>query len=64
MNVELPEENVCRVEMDGIEVKVADKEDSPAGLVVDVDGADGYPVTVDLSQFRGGESPAGDGEQE
>ncbi|UPV73196.1 hypothetical protein M0R89_11620 [Halorussus limi] len=52
MNIEQPDENECTVDLGDIKVKVADKPDSPAGLLVDVDGADAYPVTVDLSQFR------------
>lgn len=50
--IEQPEEDEVTVDLGDIKVKVADKPDSPAGLLVDAPDADGYAVTVDLSVLR------------
>jgi|GEM_PF-4633723 len=50
--IEQPDEDEVTVDLGDVKVKVADKPDSPAGLLVDAPDADGYAVTVDLSVLR------------
>ena len=52
MNIKQPDQNECIVDLGDVQIKIADKRNSPAGLIVDADGADGYPLTVDLSHLR------------
>jgi hypothetical protein len=52
VNIEQPTDDEVTVDLGDVQIKIADKPDSPAGLLVDAPDADGYAVTVDLSVFR------------